>query len=452
MTTFSDAYQKVKQDRAAKQAAIGQGTNPTDAAQSQSADTTQWSVRGVKLGASQTSVGSAMQSLFHSPPKIAEGQYKTRSGAFTSTNVVLSQRFSANAAAGGAPVDESGMAPNRAQLDIGYTWPTPGAVFAAQYTSRYDDSNYNQQNHSYDALPKLQTVRQAFFSRLGSPAFAQEAPISGRILPANDALGGWNESMNAGAITWIWTAGSDYKAGPEFQACTEARITSSELAWMRGNRSSTDIRAPQCGQFLRIDIKRVDVEHVYALSVTMIDQKSYADMSGRFEAYLNKGDASAQAATADIPQIGTTPLAKLFTKFPYDGTPNSYFPRIAITVTDWNRPNCWFAKATLWSSPTKSESVGPFSTCWGGANFNWKLQSAEYLRVFEAQKPNDSSGNVRSKGPKPPLRASVDTMPADASGAYNDFVHAVLGATGWQEGAPTNIWIAGFAAVSDQAH
>ena len=67
-----------------------------------------------------------------------------------------------------------------------------------------------------------------------------------------------------------------------------------------------------------------------------------------------------QIAPPGAPGIRATALAGLFSKHPFDGTPKTYFPRAAVTVTDWSRSDCWIGTATIWWSKTKSEAV-PFN-------------------------------------------------------------------------------------------
>ena len=56
------------------------------------------------------------------------------------------------------------------------------------------------------------------------------------------------------------------------------------------------------------------------------------------------------------PRVSATKLAGVFAKHPYDGTSKTYFPRVAVTVTDWSRNDCWIGTATIWWSKTKSEA------------------------------------------------------------------------------------------------
>ncbi len=56
-----------------------------------------------------------------------------------------------------------------------------------------------------------------------------------------------------------------------------------------------------------------------------------------------------------------------------------------------------------------------------------------------------STGNVRTTGPKAPLRATPERLPATVQrGPYLQFVRTLVMAPGWIQGAPTNLWIVGF--------
>lgn len=161
--------------------------------------------------------------------------------------------------------------------------------------------------------------------------------------------------------------------------------------------------------------------------------------------------ASANAAPGKaLPaSIRTTPLAGLFTKYPYDGTAKSNYPRVAITLTDWSRSDCWVAQATIWKSKTKSEPVAPFSVCVNGS-FGFALNNAANLHLFQEQSAMEHSGNIRSTGPKPPMMATPMQLPFGESkySTYHSFIQQLVVDTGWQPGAPTNIWLVGFGADS----
>ena len=104
--------------------------------------------------------------------------------------------------------------------------------------------------------------------------------------------------------------------------------------------------------------------------------------------------------TAAAPSIRASAMAGLFAKHPYDGTPKTYFPRAAVTVIDWSRNDCWTAAATIWWSKAKSETVPPFSVCWG-QSLGFSLNNAAQLHLFMEQMAVEHSGNIRSTGPKP---------------------------------------------------
>jgi len=159
-------------------------------------------------------------------------------------------------------------------------------------------------------------------------------------------------------------------------------------------------------------------------------------------------------AESSVPSIRNTKLAGLFTQHPYDGTAASYFPRVAITVTDWSRNNCWNARAKIWWSPTRSEPVSMFSVCWR-SSLGFALNNAAKLHMFvEQTSALEQTGNVRTEGPKPPLLAvPYDTAPGRPPGdqAFSGFVEQLVVDTGWGAGAPTNMWIVAYRKESADA-
>ena len=145
------------------------------------------------------------------------------------------------------------------------------------------------------------------------------------------------------------------------------------------------------------------------------------------------------------PSLRTSTLAGIFAKHPYDGTAKTYFPRVAVTVTDWSRSDCWNAVATIWWSKVKSESVAPFSVCWG-QSVGFAVNNAANLHLFMQQMAVEHSGNVRTTGPKPPMLAVPDGQPFGESKqlAFQGFIEQLLLDTGWQAGASTNLWLVGY--------
>lgn len=150
-------------------------------------------------------------------------------------------------------------------------------------------------------------------------------------------------------------------------------------------------------------------------------------------------------SAGDAPSIRITSLAGVFAKRPYDGTPKTYFPRVAITVIDWSGNNCWTSTATIWWSKTKSDTVPPFSTCWG-QSIGYAVNNAANLHLFMQQMAVEHSGNVRTTGPKPPMLAIPDRQPITERQqlAFQGFIQQLLIETGWQPGAPTNLWLVGY--------
>lgn len=148
---------------------------------------------------------------------------------------------------------------------------------------------------------------------------------------------------------------------------------------------------------------------------------------------------------AAAPSIRATALAGLFAKHPFDGTARTHYPRAAITVTDWSRSDCWTAVATVWWNKAKSESVPPFSVCWG-QSLGYAVNNAANLHLFMQQSAVEHSGNVRTIGPKPPMMAIPDRQPINESQqlAFQGFIQQLVIDTGWKPGAPTNFWLAGY--------
>lgn len=159
-------------------------------------------------------------------------------------------------------------------------------------------------------------------------------------------------------------------------------------------------------------------------------------------------------AEPSAPPIQSTKLVGLFTQHPYDGTAASYFPRVAVTVTDWSRSDCWNARARIWWSSVRSEPVPRFSVCWR-SSLGFALNNAAKLHMFVEQTPPvDQTGNVRTEGPKPPLLAvPYDTAPGRPPGdqAFSGFVEQLVVDTGWGAGAPTNMWIVAYRKESAEA-
>ena len=177
--------------------------------------------------------------------------------------------------------------------------------------------------------------------------------------------------------------------------------------------------------------------------------KGQPDAAGNTAGATTAGAAAGQAEPAKAAPSGTpikqTALAGLFAKNPYDGTPKSYFPRVALTITDWSRGDCWTAVAVIWHSKSKSENVPPFSVCWN-TSLGFALNNAANLHLFMEQSAIEHSGNVRSIGPKPPMMAVPMQTPLDerSQQSYQSFIEQIVVDTGWQAGAPTNFWLVGF--------
>lgn len=159
--------------------------------------------------------------------------------------------------------------------------------------------------------------------------------------------------------------------------------------------------------------------------------------------------AGPDAGTTVVPGIRATSLAALFAKHPFDGATRSYYPRVAVNVVDWSRSDCWLATATIWWSKARSKSVPTFSVCWG-QSVGYAVNNAANLHLFMLQTSAENSGNVRTNGPKPPLLAIPDRQPITERQqlAFQGFIQQLVLDTGWQPGAPTNLWLAGYGANS----
>ena len=116
-----------------------------------------------------------------------------------------------------------------------------------------------------------------------------------------------------------------------------------------------------------------------------------------------------------------------------------------MCIRDRSRSDCWSATATIWWSKSKSEVVPGFSVCWG-QSVSFAANNAANLHLFMQQMAVDHSGNVRTVGPKPPMLAIPDRQPISERQqlAFQGFVQQLVLDTGWQPGAPTNIWLVGY--------
>lgn len=159
--------------------------------------------------------------------------------------------------------------------------------------------------------------------------------------------------------------------------------------------------------------------------------------------------ATAKPGTASLPNvraITATSLSGIFTKYPYDGSTAAPFPRVAVTVTDWSRSDCWTAKATIWWSAKKSEPVAPFAVCWG-QSLGFAINNAAGLHMFMGQSAMNTSGNVRGEGPKPPMLAVPGNQQLGERQMQQDFpgfISQLIVSTGWEAGGDTNMWLVGY--------
>lgn len=154
-------------------------------------------------------------------------------------------------------------------------------------------------------------------------------------------------------------------------------------------------------------------------------------------------------AAPPAPLLSTTPLAGLFAKHPSDGTRKTYYPRVALTIVDWSRADCWTAKAKIWRSKSKSENVAPFAVCFNDQPPGVALQNTADMQLFQEQRAREHSGKVRTEGPKAPKLAVPEQQPTSTDQAQSHlqpFVQQLVAGTGWKAGAPMNFWIVGFKA------
>lgn len=152
---------------------------------------------------------------------------------------------------------------------------------------------------------------------------------------------------------------------------------------------------------------------------------------------------SVNLSTAIGTPIAQTNLAGIFSKHPWDGSAASYFPKVAITVTDFSHPDCWVADAVIWWSATKSENVNNFNVC-ANKSLGAAINGAAVLHQFMGQSQIfNHTGNLRTTGPKPPQFA-INTAEQRPQG-FVDFAQQLIAETGWQAGpAEVSMWIVNF--------
>ncbi len=141
--------------------------------------------------------------------------------------------------------------------------------------------------------------------------------------------------------------------------------------------------------------------------------------------------------------ISNTKLANIYRQHPWDGSDKPYFPRIAITVKQFNSGSCWVSDAVIWWSQSKSEKVSDFSVC-PNNSLGAAINGAAGVHIFMGQsQPFNHTGNVRSTGPKPPQYAISMSEPTPEG--FVEFTQQLLADTGWQAGpSEVTMWIVGF--------
>lgn len=219
--------------------------------------------------------------------------------------------------------------------------------------------------------------------------------------------------------------------------CMTRKAQSLALALIVGNLSGCVTTQPQPDGSTRVNISLADALGLPKQPATQA------------VAAAPTSAAAAQPRTASLPNvrsISATNLAGLFTKYPYDGSTSAPFPRVAVTVTDWSRSDCWTAKATIWWSAKKSEPVAPFAVCWG-QSLGFAINNAAGLHMFMGQTAMNTSGNVRGEGPKPPMLAVPGNQQLGERQMQQDFpgfISQLIVSTGWEAGGDTNMWLVGY--------
>jgi hypothetical protein len=222
------------------------------------------------------------------------------------------------------------------------------------------------------------------------------------------------------------------------------RLHTTDSVTSRGPRGASGLR-------LMASVGALALQLSLAACVTT---QAQPDGSTKVRLSLGASTKPAQAATPDnserkdgafLPGIRSTSLAGVFSKHPYDGTTKTHFPRVAVSVTDWSRNDCWSATATIWWSLSRSEAVPAFSVCWR-QSVGYSVNNAANLHLFMQQTALEHTGNVRTSGPKPPMLAVPDRQPISERHqlAFQGFVQQLVLDTGWQPGAPTNLWLVGY--------
>lgn len=142
-------------------------------------------------------------------------------------------------------------------------------------------------------------------------------------------------------------------------------------------------------------------------------------------------------------QISQTNLAGIFAKHPWDGSTSVYYPKVAITVKDWSRSDCWLADAVIWLSAQNSEPVQDFNICMN-KSLGAAINGAAGIHMFmEQSQISNHTGNIRTIGPKPPQFAISMTKPTPEG--FADFVQQLVTETNWQPGpAEVTMWIVDF--------
>ena len=196
-------------------------------------------------------------------------------------------------------------------------------------------------------------------------------------------------------------------------------------------------------------IKQINSAAAEATKSRPTEQQQDAN-SGKVATTTAKAATIVPEPTQAIPQDSSPPLSAtalngIFAKHPYDGTAKSNYPKVALTVIDWSSSDCWHARARIWWGPKKSEHVKPFKVCWSDS-LERAADNAVNYQLFMRQMSMESTGNVRTEGPKAPMMAYPMPNPFGVANYAKgqqaiSFIQQVIMDTGWQPGAPTNIWV-----------
>ncbi len=157
---------------------------------------------------------------------------------------------------------------------------------------------------------------------------------------------------------------------------------------------------------------------------------------------VDKQEPSIESPTIQGTPINKTVLAQLFTKHPWGGSPEPYYPKVAVKINKIVNNNCWIADAKIWWSQSKHEDVKSFNMCQGIQNVESAANGAANYEMFINQvQINGHTGHVRTTGPKPPMTA----MPTELLSSplnEDEFIKELISQTGWKLGpVEITLWL-----------